>query len=82
MCESKIVQGIEIGSTRIKAMTVGENHVPVSSSGYTWANGYENGVWTYSLDEIWTGLKAALSGIEQRENVCTMSIPWSSTWRR
>lgn len=66
--------GIELGSTRIKAVAIGENHTPVSSGDYTWASSYENGVWTYSMDEVWTGLKAALSGVEGRESVCAMGV--------
>lgn len=66
--------GIELGSTRIKAVTIDESHRPVSSGDYTWASSYENGVWTYSLDEVWTGLKAALSGVGGRENIRAMGV--------
>ena len=66
--------GIEFGSTRIKAVAVDENHKPLSSGDYTWKSGYENGIWTYDLAEVWTGLKAALSGIEKRETVAAMGI--------
>ena len=58
--------GIELGSTRIKAVTIDENHVPVSSGDSTWASRYENGIWTYGMDEVWSGLKTALAGIEDR----------------
>ena len=44
--------GIELGSTRIKAVAVNESFRPVSSGDYTWASRYENGVWTYSLEEV------------------------------
>lgn len=70
----KTFLGIEFGSTRIKAVAIDENFLPVSSGGYTWASTYENGIWTYSLDEVWTGLKAALSGIENREDIAAMGI--------
>ena len=74
MKKRRTALGIELGSTRIKAVTINEHHTPVSSGDYTWASSYENGVWTYSLDEVWTGLKAALSGVEGRENVCAMGV--------
>ncbi len=74
MSAGKTCLGIELGSTRIKAVAIDENHIPVSSGDYTWASSYENGVWTYSLDEVWTGLKAALSGVEGRETVCAMGV--------
>ena len=70
----KTCLGIELGSTRIKAAAIGENHAPVSSGDYTWASSYENGIWTYSLDEVWTGLKSALSGVKGRESVCAMGV--------
>ena len=51
------VVGIEFGSTRIKAVLIGENHEPLASGSYEWENQFENGLWTYSLDRIWTGLQ-------------------------
>lgn len=66
--------GIELGSTRIKAVAVDENHIPVASGNYTWKSTYENGIWTYDLAEVWQGLKAALSGVENRENIAAMGI--------
>ena len=69
-----ICLGIELGSTRIKAVAIDEDHAPVSSGDYTWASSYENGVWTYSLSEVWTGLRTALSDVKGRENVCAMGV--------
>ena len=66
--------GIELGSTRIKAVAIDKAHVPVSSGDYTWASSYENGIWTYSLDEVWTGLKTAIAGVENRENIKAMGV--------
>lgn len=66
--------GIELGSTRIKAVAIDEKHVPISSGDYTWKSTYENGIWTYDLNEVWTGLKAALSGVENRESIAAMGI--------
>ena len=70
----KICLGIEFGSTRIKAVAVDEKHIPVSSGDYTWKSAYENGIWTYDLAEVWTGLKAALAGVENRESAKAMGI--------
>lgn len=50
--------GIELGSTRIKAVLIDETHSPIASGGYEWENQYKNGIWTYSLEEAWTGLQA------------------------
>lgn len=53
----KAVLGIELGSTRIKAVLIDENHTPVASGDHEWENRLENGNWTYSLDDIWAGLR-------------------------
>jgi len=53
----KTVLGIEFGSTRIKAVLIGKDHTPIASGSYDWENRYENGVWTYSLEDVWTGLQ-------------------------
>ena len=58
MIESgKTALGLEFGSTRIKAVLVDEEHNPIASGDHEWENRLENGFWTYSLDDIWTGLK-------------------------
>ena len=49
--------GIEFGSTRIKAVLVDGNNAPIASGGHEWENRYENGVWTYSLEDIWYGIQ-------------------------
>src|ERR1700747_2362037 len=54
---AKTVLGIEFGSTRIKAVLIGEDHTPIASGSYDWENRYENGIWTYSLEDVWTGLQ-------------------------
>ena len=53
----KAVLGIEFGSTRIKAVLVDENNMPSASGDHDWENRLENGVWTYTLEDIWTGLQ-------------------------
>ncbi len=66
--------GIEFGSTRIKAVAIDDQHVPVSSGDYTWKSTYENGVWTYDLAEAWQGLNTALAGVENRGSIAAMGI--------
>ena len=53
----KAVLGLELGSTRIKAVLIDENHQPIASGGYAWENVLENGIWTYHMDEVWKGLR-------------------------
>ncbi|MBA3927204.1 xylulokinase [Listeria rustica] len=49
--------GIEFGSTRIKAVLMDSTFSAVATGSYEWENQLENGVWTYSLDSIWKGLR-------------------------
>jgi sugar (pentulose or hexulose) kinase len=61
----KTALGIEFGSTRIKAVLIGEDHTPIASGSYDWENRYENGIWTYSLDDVWKGLQESYRKLSQ-----------------
>ena len=49
--------GIELGSTRIKAVLIGENHKPIATGSHDWENRYIDHIWTYTLEDIWTGIQ-------------------------
>lgn len=53
----KTVLGIELGSTRIKAVLIGEDNTPIASGSHDWENSYENNIWTYSIEDIWKGVQ-------------------------
>ena len=55
--QGKAFLGIEFGSTRIKAVVIDENGTVLATGGHGWENRYENGVWTYTLEDIWGGLQ-------------------------
>lgn len=55
--------GIELGSTRIKAVLIGEDHAPIASGGYEWENKLENNIWTYRLEDVWKGLQACFKDL-------------------
>jgi sugar (pentulose or hexulose) kinase len=61
----KTVLGIEFGSTRIKAVLIGEDHTPIASGSHEWENQYENGVWTYSLEDVWAGLQESYRNLSK-----------------
>src|ERR1044071_6215871 len=63
--DGKTALGIEFGSTRIKAVLIGEDHKPIASGSYDWENRYEYGVWTYSLEEVWKGLQESYRKLSQ-----------------
>ena len=57
------VLGIELGSTRIKAVLIDETHAIVKSGGDTWKSSLENGVWTYHMEDVQAGLRTALRNL-------------------
>lgn len=57
--KGKVSLGVELGSTRIKAVLIGEDHAPIASGSYAWENRYENMVWTYHLEDVWAGIQVA-----------------------
>ena len=61
----KTALGVELGSTRIKAVLIGEDHRPIASGSHEWENRYENGIWTYRLEDIWTGLQDSYRNLSQ-----------------
>ncbi len=57
------VLGIELGSTRIKSVLIGEGHSPLASGGFEWENSLTSGIWTYPLEQIWEGLQACYADL-------------------
>jgi len=61
--ENKTALGIELGSTRIKAVLIGEDFAPVAAGSYDWENRLADGVWTYRLDDVLAGVKSSFSNL-------------------
>ena len=57
--------GIEFGSTRIKAVLIDDTYVTIAAGDYGWASHLEDGLWSYSQEEIWTGLQAAYAALAE-----------------
>ncbi|MDR2865616.1 MAG: FGGY-family carbohydrate kinase [Spirochaetaceae bacterium] len=55
----KTALGIELGSTRIKAVLIDDSYKLVASGSHDWENRFDNGVWTYNLDDVWAGIQDA-----------------------
>ncbi len=55
--------GIELGSTRIKAVLTDDTFLPIAAGACGWENKFENGLWTYSLDDIHKGIQACFSDL-------------------
>lgn len=60
----RTVIGIEFGSTRIKAVMLNEDHMPIASGSYIWENQLQNGIWTYSLADAETGLQTCFATLK------------------
>ena len=61
----KAVLGLELGSTRIKAVLIDETHKPIAIGGYEWENQLVNGIWTYDLKEAWKGVQACYQDLKK-----------------
>lgn len=51
--------GIELGSTTIKAVLVTDDFNVIASGSYVWENQFKDGVWTYSIEQVWAGIQAS-----------------------
>ena len=65
IAKGKTSLGIELGSTRIKAVLINENFETIASGSYEWENLLEDGFWTYKLLDIITGLQSAYREMKQ-----------------
>lgn len=57
--DGKTYLGIEMGSTRIKAVLIGPDHSVIATGAHNWENKLENGYWTYALSDVWAGVQDA-----------------------
>ncbi|WP_209367349.1 xylulokinase [Priestia megaterium] len=65
IAKGKTSLGIELGSTRIKAVLINESFETIASGSYEWENLLEDGFWTYNLLDIITGLQSAYREMKQ-----------------
>jgi len=63
IAEGKSYLGIEFGSTRIKAVVIDDVGTVLATGGHSWENRLDNGIWTYTLDDIWNGLQDCYSDL-------------------
>ena len=57
--------GIEFGSTRIKAVLIDDTYTTIAAGDYGWASHLEDGLWSYSQEEIWIGLQTAYAALAE-----------------
>ena len=61
--EGRTSLGIELGSTRIKAVLIGPDHQPLAVGTHDWKNQFVNRVWTYSLESVWSGIQGCVASL-------------------
>ena len=62
--QGNAILGIEFGSTRIKAVLINDGGEVLAVGGYDWENSLVNGIWTYSMEEIYAGLKGSYASLK------------------
>ena len=71
----KTVLGIEFGSTRIKAVLLDEQHLPIASGSFEWENQLVDGIWTYSLSDVHAGLLACYADLKREVKEKFNTVP-------
>ena len=76
--QGKTALGIELGSTRIKAVLVDQSHESIASGSFEWENKLENGIWTYSLEDAWAGMQGCFADLK-RDVVDRYGVKFTTT---
>src|SRR3954470_2912504 len=63
IAEGRTALGIELGSTRIKAVLIGRDHESLAVGSHDWENQFVDRMWTYSFDAVWNGLQACYAAL-------------------
>jgi len=63
--DGQAVLGIELGSTRIKAVLIDSDNAPIASGGHGWENTLDDGIWTYPLGEVWSGIQSSFADLQK-----------------
>ena len=66
--------GVELGSTRIKAVVIGPDHDVLATGGHDWENAFVDRLWTYPLEDAWEGLRAACAGLDDLGAVDALGV--------
>ena len=66
--------GIELGSTRIKAVLLDDTYNTIATGGYSWENRYENGYWTYDMEDVTNGIQGCYAALAA-DVQCRYGVP-------
>lgn len=62
--DGETIIGIELGSTRIKAVLIAADGKPLASGAFNWENSQIDGIWTYPIDEVWQGMQTCYADLK------------------
>ena len=65
MIDKKTALGIELGSTRIKAVLTDLGGKVLATGSFGWENAFENGIWTYHIEDVKAGLQACFADLKE-----------------
>ncbi len=60
------ILGIELGSTRIKAVLINQSHQVLATGNFDWENQQVDGIWTYPIQQVWEGLAGAYKDLKNQ----------------
>ena len=72
--QGRTALGIELGSTRIKAVLTGPDHAPIAVGSHDWENQFVDRIWTYSLDTVWAGLQQCYAALAEQDRGHALTI--------
>lgn len=61
----KTALGLELGSTRIKAVLLDEMHQPIAGGCFDWENRLEDGIWTYDMELVHRGVQSCFADLSR-----------------
>ncbi|MCD8326028.1 MAG: FGGY-family carbohydrate kinase [Lachnospiraceae bacterium] len=65
IADGQAIMGMELGSTRIKAVLIGPDHAPIAQGEHEWENQLVDGIWTYSLETVHAGVQDAYASLKR-----------------
>src|SRR3954466_899639 len=65
IADGRTALGIELGSTRIKAVLIGPDSTPLAVGNHDWENQLVDRVGTYSLDAVWAGVQESFAALAE-----------------
>lgn len=63
LAAGRALLGIELGSTRIKAVLVARDGTTLATGAHDWENQLVDGRWTYALEAVWSGLQGCIAAL-------------------